>query len=96
VKTSLTRNPSRMRRRTTLEEQFVEFALRWARHGGGDEYIFPEFGVRPAVFYRRLLGLVKAEHSPGLSESQREFLTAVSLKKLAAVRELRSWSEVVE
>ncbi|MFD7008464.1 DUF3263 domain-containing protein [Rhodococcus jostii] len=36
----------------------VAFATRWSRFGGGDEYILPEFGITPVVFYQRLLAMV--------------------------------------
>jgi hypothetical protein len=36
------------------ELAMLDFAIKWAPFGGGDEHILPEFGVLPAVFYRRL------------------------------------------
>ncbi|OUS82744.1 DUF3263 domain-containing protein [Rhodococcus sp. NCIMB 12038] len=36
----------------------LAFATKWSRFGGGDEYILPEFGITPAVFYQRILSMV--------------------------------------
>ena len=39
---------------TKEELTVLEFAVKWAPFGGGDEHILPEFGILPHVFYRRL------------------------------------------
>nr|WP_206024149.1 DUF3263 domain-containing protein [Rhodococcus sp. 14C212] len=36
----------------------LAFAAKWSPFGGGDEYILPEFGLTPAIFYQRVLDLV--------------------------------------
>ncbi|QYA99836.1 DUF3263 domain-containing protein (plasmid) [Rhodococcus sp. USK10] len=36
----------------------LAFATKWSRFGGGDEYILPEFGITPTVFYQRILAMV--------------------------------------
>ncbi|WP_067902036.1 DUF3263 domain-containing protein [Nocardia vaccinii] len=48
---------------TADELAMLEFAAKWYRFGGGDEFIFPEFGVTPAVFYQRVLRLVESTTS---------------------------------
>lgn len=39
---------------TKDELAMLDFAVKWAPFGGGDELILPEFGIFPTVFYRRL------------------------------------------
>ncbi|MBD0860344.1 hypothetical protein IA539_03855 [Gordonia sp. zg691] len=41
----------------------VQFVARWAPYDGGDEEILPTFGVRPAVFYRRMAEGLRANPS---------------------------------
>ncbi|OPX05632.1 hypothetical protein B1964_29335 [Gordonia sp. i37] len=41
----------------------VRFAVQWAPFGGGDEYIFPAFGLVPEQFYRRVLRAVQSGHT---------------------------------
>lgn len=43
---------------TRDNQAMVAFATKWSRFGGGDEFILPEFGITPAVFYQRLLAMV--------------------------------------
>jgi len=40
---------------TPDERAMVDFVLRWSPFDDGDEYILPEFGLTPTVFYYRLL-----------------------------------------
>jgi hypothetical protein len=40
------------------DRAMLAFATKWLPYGGGDEHIFPEFGLPPRVFYRRVLALV--------------------------------------
>lgn len=40
------------------DQALLTYALRWCNYGGGDEQIFPEFGLTPEAFYRRVLDLV--------------------------------------
>ncbi|MCJ0949979.1 hypothetical protein MTX37_29075 [Rhodococcus sp. ARC_M8] len=46
------------------DERLINYALRWAPYGGGDEDILPEFGLSPAIYYRRLRSLLQVvDHS---------------------------------
>ncbi|MBB4133996.1 hypothetical protein [Gordonia humi] len=48
----------------------IWWAIKWLPFETGDEYIFPDFGVTPAVFYHRIVMLISmgaANHiEPGL------------------------------
>ncbi|NKY65982.1 DUF3263 domain-containing protein [Gordonia rubripertincta] len=48
----------------------LRWAVKWLPFETGDEYIFPDFGVTPAVFYHRINMLIStgaANHiEPGL------------------------------
>ncbi|QQZ14628.1 MULTISPECIES: DUF3263 domain-containing protein [Rhodococcus] len=39
---------------TDIDYSMIKFAQMWSHYGGGDEYILPEFGISPALFYQRL------------------------------------------
>ncbi|QSE87333.1 DUF3263 domain-containing protein (plasmid) [Rhodococcus pseudokoreensis] len=43
---------------TRDDQAMLAFATKWSRFGGGDEYILPEFGITPSVFYQRILAMV--------------------------------------
>jgi hypothetical protein len=66
---------------TQDEVAMLTFALRWAPYGGGDEHILPEFGLLPAVFYRRLQAILMARALDGV-----EFATRRGLLELCAVK----------
>ena len=72
----------------------LDFAVKWAPFGGGDEHILPEFGVLPAVFYRRLQRLLT--HHPTLNDSLRLRLDELCTLKLAPIHPAnrRSYSRV--
>lgn len=40
------------------DQALLAHALRWCNYGGGDEHIFPYFGLTPETFYRRVLNLL--------------------------------------
>jgi len=42
---------------TPDDRAMIDFVLRWSPSHDGDEYILPEFGLTPEVFYRRVLAL---------------------------------------
>lgn len=69
------------RTRDTEWQQWVDFALRWEPFGGGDDYILPEFGVSPAVFYRRLLNDLDRT-PPSVTSFESEKLTRLCNDKL--------------
>lgn len=61
----------------------LEFATKWYRYGGGDEYILPEFGLVPAEFYRRLLGMVTTTPIDEMDLAMRNDLREFCLLKLS-------------
>lgn len=50
-------------RRNEATREMAQFLERWAPFGGGDEEIFPSFGVNPSVFYSRLAQSLRADPS---------------------------------
>ncbi|MFD9668358.1 hypothetical protein ACFWAY_43355, partial [Rhodococcus sp. NPDC059968] len=60
----------------------LDFAVKWAPFGGGDEHILPEFGVFPTEFYQRLRRLLR---HPGVNESVRRRLDELCTLKLAPI-----------
>ncbi|MFC0454095.1 DUF3263 domain-containing protein [Rhodococcus jostii] len=79
---------------TEGELAMLDFAVKWAPFGGGDEHILPEFGVFPTVFYQRLQRLLT--HHPGVNDSVRRRLDALCTLKLAPLHQnkQRSYSRV--
>ncbi|MFC9841669.1 hypothetical protein ACFVKB_49275 [Rhodococcus sp. NPDC127530] len=68
---------------TKDELTMLDFAVKWAPFGGGDEHILPEFGVLPTVFYRRLHRLLT--HHPTVNDSVRRRLDELCTLKLAPI-----------
>jgi hypothetical protein len=64
------------------DARIIDFALQWARFGGGDEYILPEFGVQPAEYYRRMLVVLQAGRAPRMDAAERQLLVALCVNKL--------------
>lgn len=62
----------------------LDFAIKWAPFGGGDDHILTEFGVTPAVFYCRLQRLL-AQHT-GVNDSVRYRLNRLCTQKLKVAR----------
>jgi len=79
---------------TREELDMLDFAVKWAPFGGGDEHILPEFGVFPTVFYRRLQRLLT--HHPTINDSVKRRLDELCTTKLAPARtgRKRSYSRV--
>ena len=79
---------------TKEELDMLDFAVKWAPFGGGDEHILPEFGVFPTVFYRRLQRLLT--HHPTINDSVKRRLDELCTTKLAPTRpgRKRSYSRV--
>lgn len=69
---------------TNEELAMLDFAVKWAPFGGGDEHILPEFGVFPNVFYRRLQRLLR--HHPTVNDSVRLRLDELCTTKLTPAR----------
>jgi hypothetical protein len=67
---------------TKEELDMLDFAVKWAPFGGGDEHILPEFGVFPTVFYRRLRRLLT--HHADINDSLRRRLEELCTLKLAS------------
>ncbi|WP_009476885.1 DUF3263 domain-containing protein [Rhodococcus sp. JVH1] len=66
---------------TEDELEMLDFAVKWAPFGGGDEHILPEFGVFPTAFYRQLQRLLTRHH--GVNDSVRRRLDELCTLKLA-------------
>lgn len=49
--------------RNDVDPEMARFLERWAPFGGGDDEIFPTFGVNPSVFYSRLAQSLRADPS---------------------------------
>ncbi|WP_143548714.1 DUF3263 domain-containing protein [Rhodococcus sp. ACPA1] len=64
---------------TEDELVMLDFAVKWAPFGGGDEHILPEFGVFPTEFYQRLQRLLR---HPGVNECVRRRLDELCALKL--------------
>lgn len=47
--------------RNGVAREMATFLERWAPFGGGDDEIFPTFGVNPSVFYSRLAHSLRAD-----------------------------------
>jgi hypothetical protein len=65
---------------TKDELAMLDFAVKWAPFGGGDEHILPEFGVFPTEFYRRLQRLL-TDHST-INDSIRRPLDELCISRL--------------
>ncbi|KXF53468.1 hypothetical protein AXA44_08390 [Rhodococcus sp. SC4] len=68
---------------TNEEEAMVVFALRWAPYGGGDEHILPQFGLLPAVYYRRLQRLLTSKILERIGYGTKRSLLELCAVKLA-------------
>ena len=79
---------------TREELDMLDFAVKWAPFGGGDEHILPEFGILPTVFYRRLQRLL-TRHTT-INDSVKRRLDELCTTKLTPTRpnRKRSYSRV--
>jgi hypothetical protein len=68
---------------TRDDQAMLAFATKWSRFGGGDEYILPEFGITPQVFYQRLLAMVTSTLINDVDFSTRTYLMDFCSSKLA-------------
>ena len=75
---------------TRDDQAMLAFATKWSRFGGGDEYILPEFGITPVVFYQRLLAMVTSTLINDVDFSTRTYLMDFCSSKLAR-RECRNF-----
>ncbi|WP_241032315.1 DUF3263 domain-containing protein [Rhodococcus pseudokoreensis] len=67
---------------TDDELTMLDFAVKWAPFGGGDDHILPEFGVVPTEFYQRLQAFLA--YYPGVNDSVRRRLAELCTLKLRA------------
>ncbi|MBP2214640.1 hypothetical protein JOJ87_004984 [Rhodococcus ruber] len=65
------------------DRAMLAFAAKWSPFGGGDEHILPEFGLTPAVFYRRLLAMVTTTPTDEVDFATRTFLRQFCVSKLS-------------
>ena len=68
---------------TRDDQAMLAFATKWSRFGGGDEYILPEFGITPVVFYQRLLAMVTSTLINDVDFSTRTYWMDFCSSKLA-------------
>lgn len=68
---------------TPDERAMLAFTLRWHPFGGGNEYIFPEFGLFQADFYRRVLALVTSTPTDDLDSTTRALLQDICTSQLS-------------
>ena len=68
---------------TRDDQEMLAFATKWSSFGGGDEYILPEFGITPVVFYQRLLVMVTSTLINDVDFSTRTYLMDFCSSKLA-------------
>ncbi|AHK36157.1 hypothetical protein Pd630_LPD17003 (plasmid) [Rhodococcus opacus PD630] len=72
---------------TKDELALLDFAVKWAPFGGGDEHILPEFGIYPNVFHRRLQRLLT--RTADVNHSVRHRLNELCIHKLITVAKER-------
>ena len=65
------------------ERAMAYFAVRWIPFGGGEQYIFTEFGVSIPTFYRRVLKLAESRTTTYLDPAVKETLRAYCTDKLS-------------
>jgi hypothetical protein len=65
------------------ERAMVNFAVRWSPFGGGEQYIFTEFGVSIPTFYLRVLKLAERRTTTYLDPAVKETLRAYCKDKLS-------------
>ncbi|MFC0452228.1 DUF3263 domain-containing protein [Rhodococcus jostii] len=66
-----------------IDHSMITFAKRWSPYGGGDEYILPEFGITPMLFYQRLHTTLERKFVEGLDLTTRLSLREFCARKLA-------------
>ncbi|MFC9355180.1 hypothetical protein ACFTZB_01165 [Rhodococcus sp. NPDC057014] len=72
---------------THEEHSMLTFALRWLPYGGGDEHLFPEFGLLPSAFYQRLQTMLISRAFLGIDFATRQRLLEQCALKLATTAE---------
>ncbi|MFE3002602.1 hypothetical protein ACFXG4_47510 [Nocardia sp. NPDC059246] len=64
------------------EQELLLFAARWAPYGGGEEFILPQFGISPSLFYRRVLAALRPVRDHRLTPEMQQQLTEFCTKKI--------------
>lgn len=72
---------------TVDDRAMILYAVRWLPFGSGDEYIFPEFGITPAVFYHKIVLLIAAGCVNFLDSCTRDELRTFCTRKIARLKE---------
>lgn len=72
---------------SAVDQEMIRWAVRWLPFDTGDEYIFPDFGVTPAVFYRRISALISAGAANHLEPGLRLRLRQHSSDKIDGLRD---------
>jgi hypothetical protein len=75
---------------TRDDQAMLAFATKWSRFGGGDEYILPEFGITPVVFYKRILAMVTSTLINEVDFSTRQYLREFCSLKISPSSPSRS------
>lgn len=69
------------------DRAMIGYAVRWLPFESGDEYIFPEFGITPAVFYHRIVMFIAAGHVNFLDSYTREELRTFCTRKITWLKD---------
>lgn len=72
---------------TPDDREMIAYALRWLPFGSGDEYIFPQFGITPAVFYHRIVLLIVTGSINFIDEDICDELGIFCKRRIARLRE---------
>lgn len=67
---------------SACEHEMLSFVIRWEPYGDGDEYILPEFGIEPVLFYRRILALLRSRHEHRIAADLQERLSDLCVRKI--------------
>lgn len=69
------------------DQALLEHTMRWCNYGGGEELIFPEFGLTPEMFYRRVLTVVDSRSE--LEFPAKQYLRAYCTEKVTSAARRR-------
>jgi hypothetical protein len=68
---------------SNVDYAMLAFVKKWSPYGSGDEYILPEFGLPPLVFYRRLSRILEKKFLQELDMQTRNQLREFCAVKIA-------------
>ena len=69
------------------DREMLRWAVKWLPFETGDEYIFPNFGVTPAVFYHRISLLISTDAVNDIEAGLRMRLRKRCSDKLARLKD---------